>query len=217
MLLLHVVPDHRQDLAPRLHKLRQELRHQLGAHQAEATDGDGGVLEEPLVEGRPVDEGDEGGEEARDDLLHLGADAHRQLPEGPRGVVAHADVLGRDVALGEDHDLPQVRPQVVEARLGQVPHERKRALAHRGVGVLAAHQERGEELALPHEALDARAHALCEGGDEVQGADDEVVVERVELARLLLVQPRGDEALAPLEHGGGRRGEPLSEGLDDGC
>ena len=63
--------------------------------------------------------------------------------------------------------------QVRLAGLGQVAHQRKRALPHVRAGVLAAlHQQRAQH-GPPHQRLQAHAQALRQAADQVQRADDE--------------------------------------------
>mmetsp|Transcript_15637 Transcript_15637/g.33971 ORF Transcript_15637/g.33971 Transcript_15637/m.33971 type:complete len:230 (-) Transcript_15637:230-919(-) len=93
--LLHVVADLGESGAERLDKVAQVLRDHVGGGEGEAADGDGGVVRERL--GGVVlelQDGHEGREHRRHKILHLRLHTHGNLPDGPRGVVAYADVVG---------------------------------------------------------------------------------------------------------------------------
>ena len=53
----------------------------------------------------PVDDGDEGVEDVGDVAGHVVSQLHGDLPRGPGGIVAHADVLRVQVAGQDWHEL----------------------------------------------------------------------------------------------------------------
>ena len=53
----------------------------------------------------PVDDGDEGVEDVGDVAGHVVSQLHGDLPRGPGGIVAHADVLRVQVPRQDRHEL----------------------------------------------------------------------------------------------------------------
>eukprot|EP00906_Rhabdomonas_costata_P036246 RCo050888 len=208
-------------VAPVPHEVAQDGRHDVGAHQPQPPQRQRGVLQKVAV-GKLS--GVEDGHKAVNDLLrprqHLPLDPHRNLPDGPGGVVANADRGGAEVLDEYGQQRGDMAAEVPHAGFRQVPHQRDAGLPHiRGL-VLEALQDQLTQVGVRHKTLQRTSHPVGQPAEHVQGAHHKLAVRRlhagVVLGGQLVLEVTLDEVATAAEDGLGEGLEARSHGLRHG-
>ncbi len=104
-VLLLVVTDTPQRVAPHADELGEEGGEVPGADQPQTANGDGSVLQQSLGSAWAVDVGNELLEHKREIRFHPLLELQGELANGPRGIVADGDVGGVQVPAQDAHKV----------------------------------------------------------------------------------------------------------------
>lgn len=186
-LLLLVVLNVPQCLAPGLDKHRQLWGHHVGRHKAETADRHRCIFQETLDALGVHKHRHELRQQIWDPCMELGIRAvlQRNLTGRPRGIVAHAGrivhMLRADLRKKQRHELWQERLQLRECMDRQVTQQRIRRLADRRLQIRHAWEQLRQDrrLHMGNQLLALRTKTLAQTTQQIQRHNEERTVGQI--------------------------------------